>query len=142
MRYSSKTGWIAAAAAAALVMVAGCSSVGPARTTAPAPIGASTAPVGGECNAQGAQAAVGKDATAKVAIPGGPRDPNFNPFLNPDPALTVGPIGEHHTIILNKFPLTARHLVLARRVFAEQLEPLNLADFTALALVMTEAVAL
>ncbi|WP_018716108.1 ATP adenylyltransferase family protein [Brachymonas chironomi] len=80
-----------------------------------------------------------KDATAQVAIPGGPRDPNFNPFLNPDPALTVGPIGEHHTIILNKFPLTARHLVLARRVFAEQLEPLNLADFTALALVMTEA---
>ncbi len=29
-----------------------------------------------------------KDA-AKVAIPGGPRDPDFNPFLNPDPALTV-----------------------------------------------------
>lgn len=80
-----------------------------------------------------------KDATAKVAVPGGPRDPNFNPFLNPDPALTVGPIGEHHTIILNKFPLTPRHLVLARRVFAEQLEPLSLEDFTALALVMTEA---
>ena len=80
-----------------------------------------------------------KDAKAQVAVPGGPRDPNFNPFLNPDPALTVGPIGDQHTIILNKFPLTERHLVLARRVFAEQLEPLNLADFTALALVMTEA---
>ncbi len=45
-------------------------------------------------------------------------DPNFNPFLNPDPGeLTVGPIGEHHTVHYpwNKFPLAARHLVLARR---------------------------
>ena len=66
MRYSSKTGWGAAMAAAALVMVAGCSSVGPARTTAPAPIGASTAPVGGACDAQGAQWAVGKSGTARV----------------------------------------------------------------------------
>ena len=37
--------------------------------------------------------AAGADA---VILPGGPRDPNFNPFLNPDPALTVGPIGTQH----------------------------------------------
>jgi len=79
-----------------------------------------------------------KDA-AKVAIPGGPRDPNFNPFLNPEVELTVGPIGHEHVVILNKFPLCERHLVLARRVFDEQLLPLTHSDFTALAIIMNEA---
>lgn len=74
-----------------------------------------------------------------VAIPGGPRDPNFNPFLNPDPELTVGPVGPEHVAILNKFPLCARHLVLARREFAEQLSPLALCDFAALAELMAAA---
>lgn len=69
----------------------------------------------------------------KVILPGGPRDPNFNPFLNPDPALTVGPIGTRHTIVLNKFPVCLHHLVLARREFAEQLTPLELCDFEVLA---------
>lgn len=81
-----------------------------------------------------------KDAVKKeVAIPGGPRDPAFNPFLNPDPALTVGPVGEVHVAILNKFPLCARHLVLARRDFEEQLTPLARVDFDALATIMVEA---
>lgn len=79
-----------------------------------------------------------KDA-AKVAIPGGPRDPNFNPFLNPDPELTVGPLGDAHVVILNKFPLSDRHLVLARREFEEQLVPLSRADFAALATIQAEA---
>ncbi|NND90812.1 MAG: phosphorylase [Granulosicoccus sp.] len=77
--------------------------------------------------------------TASVAIPGGPRDPDFNPFLNPDPELTVGPLGEEHVVILNKFPLCDRHLVLARRHFEEQLLPLTRSDFTALAIIMSEA---
>ena len=77
--------------------------------------------------------------TAPVAIPGGPRDPNFNPFLNPDPELTVGPIGTEHVAILNKFPLCDRHLVLARRAFEEQLLPLARSDFAALAELMAEA---
>lgn len=81
-----------------------------------------------------------KDAVKKeVAVPGGPRDPAFNPFLNPDPALTVGPVGEAHVAILNKFPLCERHLVLARREFEEQLRPLARIDFDALAIIMTEA---
>ena len=71
-------------------------------------------------------------AASPVAIPGGPRDPNFNPFLNPDPELTVGPIGTEHVVILNKFPLCDRHLVLARRTFEEQLLPLAHSDFAAL----------
>ena len=74
-----------------------------------------------------------------VAIPGGPRDPNFNPFLEPDPELTVGPIGDAHVAILNKFPLCDRHLVLARREFEEQLLPLARSDFGALAVIMAEA---
>ena len=74
-----------------------------------------------------------------VAIPGGPRDPNFNPFLNPDPELTVGPIGTEHVVILNKFPLCERHLVLARLAFEEQLLPLAHSDFAALAEIMREA---
>ncbi|MBK8667525.1 MAG: phosphorylase [Burkholderiales bacterium] len=80
-----------------------------------------------------------KDASQGTAVPGGPRDPNFNPFLNPDPALTVGPLGDTHVAILNKFPLSPRHLVLATRTFAEQLLPLDRADFEALARLMTEA---
>ena len=78
-------------------------------------------------------------AATPVAIPGGPRDPNFNPFLKPDPELTVGPIGTEHVVILNKFPLCDRHLVLARRAFEEQLLPLARSDFAALAEVMREA---
>lgn len=78
-----------------------------------------------------------KDA-AKVTLPGGPRDPNFNPFLAPEPALTVGPVGDHHVAILNKFPVCDRHLVLARRMFEEQLIPIALIDFAALARVMGE----
>ena len=78
-------------------------------------------------------------ATTPVAIPGGPRDPYFNPFLNPDPELTVGPIGTEHVVILNKFPLCERHLVLARLAFEEQLLPLAHSDFAALAEIMREA---
>ena len=63
MRYFLKAG---GAVAVVGLMMAGCSSIGPGSSPAPAPIGASTAPVGGECNAQGAKAAVGKNATAKV----------------------------------------------------------------------------
>jgi hypothetical protein len=69
----------ALAGAATLALMAGCTSLAPgkaastpppARTAAqqpPAPpVGASDAPVGGACNAQGAQWALGRNATAKV----------------------------------------------------------------------------
>lgn len=75
--------------------------------------------------------------TTKVAMPGGPRDPDFNPFLNPDPELLIGPVGEHHVAILNKFPVCANHVVLACREFKEQLSPLALEDFSALATIMS-----
>lgn len=72
-------------------------------------------------------------AGATPVMPGGPRDPTFNPFLDPEPALTIGPMGDEHTVILNKFPVCEHHLVLARREFAEQLAPLDAADFRVLA---------
>ena len=47
-----------------LALLAGCAQLGPA---APArPLGASQAPVGGNCDAQGAQWAVGQSGTARV----------------------------------------------------------------------------
>ncbi|MGB6241100.1 MAG: phosphorylase [Castellaniella sp.] len=76
-------------------------------------------------------------ASAATTLPGGPRDPSFNPFLNPDPALLVGPVGDHHVAILNKFPVCLHHLVLARREFAEQCSPLEAIDFQALATVLS-----
>ncbi|TEA79509.1 ATP adenylyltransferase family protein [Allopusillimonas ginsengisoli] len=79
-----------------------------------------------------------KDAKSAV-LPGGPRDPNFNPFLSPDPMLTVGTLGDDHNVVLNKFPVCDRHLVLARKQFEEQRTPLALTDFVALARIMAEA---
>ena len=77
--------------------------------------------------------------TVQATMPGGPRDPDFNPFLSPEPVLTVGPVGDHHLAILNKFPVCDRHLVLARRQFEEQRLPLDLHDFKALATIMSES---
>lgn len=78
-----------------------------------------------------------KDAS-KPVMPGGPRDPDFNPFLPPDPLLTVGKAGEHHNVVLNKFPVCDRHLVVARTRFSEQRQPLALKDFRALAGILSE----
>lgn len=86
---------------------------------------------------QAPEEAAGSPQAANTILPGGPRDPDFNPFLNPDPALTVGPIGADHVAILNKFPVCLHHLVLARRDYADQLTPLELTDFMALALLLS-----
>ncbi|MFA5520821.1 MAG: phosphorylase [Castellaniella sp.] len=70
--------------------------------------------------------------------PGGPRDPNFNPFLPPDKALTVGPVGDEHVMVLNKFPVCHAHVVLARTAFFEQQTPLEHSDFAAMARLLGE----
>ena len=66
------------------------------------------------------------------------RDPDFDPFLPPDPELTVGPLGDDHLAVLNKFPVIARHLLIVTRDFVSQTVPLDVADFSALAQIMTE----
>ena len=79
-----------------------------------------------------------KDKSKPAGFPGGPRDPNFNPFLPPAPQLTVGKLGDYHHAVLNKFPGCAHHLVLPRIEFAEQRSVLQYEDFLAWAWLLTE----
>ncbi len=72
---------------------------------------------------------------AKIAA-AGRRGPDFNPFLPPEPALTLGPIGKHHLVVLNKYPVIARHLLIVTRAFEDQHAPLTPADFDAMAAVL------
>lgn len=64
------------------------------------------------------------------------RDPDFNPFLPPEPELTVARLGSAHIALLNKFPVIDRHLLIVTRAFENQTTPLSIDDFTALAEVM------
>lgn len=59
-----------------------------------------------------------------------------NPFLPPEPALTLGAAGPAHVLVLNKFPVIERHLLIVTRAFEEQTAVLTRADFDALAGVM------
>ena len=64
------------------------------------------------------------------------RKPDFNPFLPPEPALTVAALGDAHVVVLNKFPVIDRHLLIVTRHFEDQHNPLTQADFDALAAVI------
>ena len=79
-----------------------------------------------------------KDRSAPTGFPGGPLDPDFNPFLPPDPILTVGKLGGYHHAILNKFPVCERHLVIPRVEFADQRSVLQYEDFLALSFILAE----
>ncbi len=54
-----------------------------------------------------------------------------NPFLPPDPRLTVDAAGPGHLLVLNKFPVMERHLLIVSRDFVAQSDPLQAADFDA-----------
>ncbi|MCQ9617503.1 hypothetical protein L1889_13090 [Paenalcaligenes niemegkensis] len=69
---------------------------------------------------------------------GAPTVDTTNPFLPPAAALTVGQIGDYHTVVLNKYPVCENHVVLARKEPAQQLEPLEYQDFLALAVIISE----
>lgn len=81
-----------------------------------------------------------KDKNNRPALPIMPqhRDPNFNPFLPPNPMLMVGKLGDYHYALLNKYPVCKRHLVIPRIDFADQRSPLQYEDFLALAFIFTE----
>lgn len=64
------------------------------------------------------------------------RDPDFNPFLPPEPDLTVGTLGDAHLVVLNKFPVIEHHLLIVTRAWESQSAPLTRADFVALARVI------
>lgn len=71
-------------------------------------------------------------------FPGGVQQPDFNPFLPPDPNLTLGRLGDYHHVVLNKFPVCQHHLVIPRVDYADQRSPLQYEDFLALSLLLTE----
>lgn len=54
------------------------------------------------------------------------RPKDFNPFLDPDPKLTVlSNFGDEFNILLNKFPITPNHLLLTTKQFKSQNSPLT-----------------
>ncbi len=61
------------------------------------------------------------------------RNPDFNPFLPPEPALTVSALGDDHLLVLNKFPVIERHLLVVTRRYEAQTAPLTPSDLAALA---------
>jgi sulfate adenylyltransferase (ADP) / ATP adenylyltransferase len=74
-----------------------------------------------------------KDRAAAVDA-GGDRYP-FDP---PEPALTVGDVSATHVCVLNKYPILPHHALLVTRASEPQDAYLNLADFEALALGLTQ----
>lgn len=66
------------------------------------------------------------------------RTPDFNPFLPPEPTLTVAGLGPDHLAVLNKYPVIDRHLLIITRAFEAQTSPLSDSDFAALAQVMRQ----
>jgi ATP adenylyltransferase len=65
-----------------------------------------------------------------------------NPFLPPQPELTVGPVSDTHVAVLNKFNVMARHLLLVTRRFVHQDEPLASDDFAAMTWCLAQGEAL
>jgi ATP adenylyltransferase len=60
------------------------------------------------------------------------KGPDFNPFLPPEPELTVADVSDSHLAILNKFNVIDRHLLIITRHFEHQERLLTRADFLAL----------
>ena len=62
--------------------------------------------------------------------------PRPDPLGDYEPDLFVGDVGSRHYVLLNKYPVTANHLLLVTREFHDQELPLDAADFAALAELM------
>lgn len=58
--------------------------------------------------------------------------PEFDPFLPPEPPLTVGALGEGHIAVLNKYNVVEHHLLIVTRHFEHQESLLTQADLNAL----------
>ncbi|MCG8489564.1 MAG: hypothetical protein MI756_19000 [Chromatiales bacterium] len=59
-------------------------------------------------------------------------EPDFNPFLPPEAALTVCDISTSHIAVLNKFNVVEHHLLIVTRHYESQDSLLTMADFSAL----------
>jgi sulfate adenylyltransferase (ADP) / ATP adenylyltransferase len=62
----------------------------------------------------------------------------FNPFLPYDENLFVSNLSDTHLCLLNKFNVVDHHLLIVTRAFEEQDNWLNLADFEAMEIVLSE----
>lgn len=67
----------------------------------------------------------------RAAKPG--RGSSHNPFEHPEPSLTFGDIAPSHRLLLNKFPVMTRHLLIVTRRFESQEMALTADDFAAIA---------
>ncbi len=61
-----------------------------------------------------------------------------DPLGDYEPDLFVSDVGSTHYVLLNKYPVTASHLLVVRRRFAPQEQLLDADDFQALAVLMAE----
>ena len=55
-----------------------------------------------------------------------------SPWLPPEEALTIGNVGPHHVMVLNKYPVIENHLLLVTRDWVDQEEPLTAHDHAVL----------
>ena len=78
-------------------------------------------------------AEAGSSGAQAPALPG-----PVNPFLQPEPELTVAPISRTHLAVLNKFNVLERHLLIVTRGFEHQESLLTRDDFRALCVCMAE----
>ncbi|WP_415900435.1 DUF4922 domain-containing protein [Neptuniibacter sp. QD48_11] len=67
---------------------------------------------------------------------------NNDPFLPHEPSLYVGPVGDNHKLLLNKFNVLEQHLLLVTNHFEQQNILLSLDDFSALYQCLTQGPAL
>jgi ATP adenylyltransferase len=74
----------------------------------------------------------------KELATGRQRRTGVNPFLPPDPELTVADLSATHLCVLNKFNVIDRHLLIITREFEDQNELLTREDFEALEIAMGE----
>jgi ATP adenylyltransferase len=72
-----------------------------------------------------------KDADTRPRAAGGQGRP-ANPFLPPEPELTVAEVSTHHLAVLNKFSVLDRHLLIVTRSFEYQETLLTPEDLRAL----------
>ena len=64
------------------------------------------------------------------------RGAGANPFASPEAALTLGALAPNHLLLLNKYPVMDRHLLIVTRKYEPQTRPLTAGDFAALAQIM------
>ena len=79
-----------------------------------------------------------KDEARKAQDKAAAAGRKFNPFLPPEPALTVGQVSSTHSAVLNKFNVVEHHLLIVTKQFENQETLLTPGDFEALWLCMAE----